>query len=310
MDNFFTVSRQVWILFTLIAAGALCRKARLLDDAGVKGIVNVLVCAVTPCLIIDVFQRPFDPATLKALAIAFAIATLNHIALIFVSNLLFRREGPSSRTVLRLASVFSNAGFMGIPLEYALFGDQGVIFGIAYVAVFNLFIWSWGFKISDPSTQGKTTLKAFVNPGTIGLSIGLGLFLLRLTLPGAIGEGVKAIASMNTPLAMIAIGYYLAGAFANGAIKPTKSAIIVSVLRLVVFPLALMAALYPFGRYLPREMTLSLITAASAPVAAMTAMFASMFKRDVSLAAALVSFTTLLSLLTMPLVISLAMSLF
>ena len=66
MHNLATVATQVGVLFALMAVGALCRRVRLLDEASVKGIVNVLILAVTPCLIIDVFQRPFDPAMLRS----------------------------------------------------------------------------------------------------------------------------------------------------------------------------------------------------------------------------------------------------
>ena len=62
MENFFFVATQVGVLFSLMAVGAICRKFRLLDEASVKGVVNVLVLVVTPCLIVDCFQRPFDPA--------------------------------------------------------------------------------------------------------------------------------------------------------------------------------------------------------------------------------------------------------
>lgn len=70
MENLLFVATQVGVLFSLMAVGALCRKLKLLDDASVKGIVNVLVLVVTPCLIVDCFQRPFDLASLRSLALA------------------------------------------------------------------------------------------------------------------------------------------------------------------------------------------------------------------------------------------------
>jgi predicted permease len=79
--------------------------------------------------------------------------------------------------------------------------------------------------------------------------------------------------------------------------------------RLVVFPLLLVAALYPFRSSLSRDMMLALVTAASAPVAAMVAMFAARYGRDVELGVGLVSGTTLASVITMPAVVAVAMAL-
>ena len=68
------VATQVGVLFALMAVGAVCRRTRLLDDAAVRGIVNVLVLVVTPALIVHCFQRDFDPSKLAALGTAFGIA--------------------------------------------------------------------------------------------------------------------------------------------------------------------------------------------------------------------------------------------
>ncbi len=311
MSNFFIVAKQVCILFVLIGAGAACRRFKVLNDAAVKGMVDVLVLIVTPCLIVDVFQRPFDKGMLMQLAYAFAIAVAAHLALIAVAVAVFRRERRSSACVLKLASVFSNAGFMGIPLEQAILGEKGVFFGIVYVAVFNLFIWSWGLRemadaATDEAERRKTLRTMFLNPGTIGLALGLVFFLTSSRLPAGLAEGAGMLASMNTPLAMLIIGYYLAGA-KLGAILKFPAAYVATAIRLVLYPLAFTGAMFALRKWLDRDAMLALVTAASAPVAAMTSMFAAKFKRDVDLSVALVSGTTLLSVVTMPAVIAFAM---
>ena len=143
MQNLATVAAQVGVLFALMAVGAVCRRVRLVDEASVKGIVNVLLLVVTPSLIVDSFQRPFDSSMMHGFFWAFAIASFAHFAVILLARL-FSRGDDKSRPVLRLAMVFSNAGFMGIPLEQAILGAEGVFYGIVYVVVFNFFMWSWG----------------------------------------------------------------------------------------------------------------------------------------------------------------------
>ena len=314
MQNLATVAAQVGVLFALMAVGAVCRRVRLVDEASVKGIVNVLLLVVTPSLIVDSFQRPFDSSMMHGFFWAFAIAVSAHVAIILFARL-FSRGDDRSRPVLRLAMVFSNAGFMGIPLEQAILGAEGVFYGIVYVVVFNFFMWSWGLyemKFNVESEKFKVGFRAkdlrpmIVNPGTVGIAIGLPLFFASVSLPAILKTPISLLAGLNTPLAMLVIGFYLAGANFRRVIS-MPSAYLAAAVRLVVFPLALLALLYPLRSHFPREMMLALVTAASAPVAAMVSMFASKYERDVDLSVGLVSGTTLLSIFTMPPVIALAM---
>ena len=319
MQNLATVAVQVGVLFDLMAVGAVCRRVRLVDETAVKGIVNVLLLIVTPSLIVDSFQRPFDSSMMHGFFWAFAIASFAHFAIILLARL-FSRGDDKSRPVLRLAMVFSNAGFMGIPLEQAILGAEGVFYGIVYVVVFNFFMWSWGLyemrgKVPLSNSNSRLQLSKerwrslrpmIVNPGTVGLAIGLPLFFASVSLPAILKTPISLLAGLNTPLAMLVIGFYLAGADFRRVVR-MPSAYLAAAVRLVAYPLAMVALLFPLRAHFPREMMLALVTAASAPVAAMVSMFASKFERDVDLSVGLVSGTTLLSILTMPPVIAFAM---
>ena len=308
-SSLFAVAAQVAILFVLVGAGAVMRRARFFEGAAIDGIVNLLVLVVTPCLIVDVFQRPYDPAMLGGLAIAFGFSVFGHLAVIALARLVVRHRDEDVRRPLLLSAVFSNAGFMGIPLEHSLLGDTGVFFGIVYVAVFNLFIWSWGYGTMKPKSVRSSflTLRSLVNPGTVGIALGLPLFFLSVKLPPVLGVPIHQIAQLNTPLAMIVIGYYLVGMRFTHVAK-TAAAYVAMAIRLVGYPLLMIAAMYPFRHHLNRDMMLALAIAASAPVAAMVSMFSAKFGRDVDVSVAVVSASTLLSVLTMPVLIAVAMS--
>ena len=318
MDNLVLVARQVAALFVLMGFGAAMRRTRLIGDVAIDGFVNVLILVVTPCVIVDVFQRPFDQSSLSSLGLAFAIAVIGHLVVIPLAMLLVRHRDENARKPLLLAAVFSNAGFMGIPLEQAILGDRGVFFGASYIVVFNLFIWSWGLKVmkgnggmgngEGVTGNGSGVVKMVLNPGTIGIAIGLPLFLFSARLPSFLAVPVHHLANLNTPIAMIVIGYGLAGA-KLGQVARNPSVYVASLIRLVGYPLLFIAAMYPFRDRLDRDMMLAMCIAASAPVAAMVSMFATKFRRDVDTGVAVVSGTTLLSILTMPAVIALAMSL-
>ena len=309
MRNLLLVAEQVAVLFALMGVGAVLRKAKLIDEKGIGGIVNLLLLVVTPCLIVDSFQRPFDSAMLAGLGQAFLIAVVGHLLVIAVARRVVRHPDENVRRPLLLAAVFSNAGFMGIPLEQAILGEKGVFFGVVYVVVFNLFMWSWGVRTMEKGEHVAWNWKTVVNPGTVGLALGLPLFLLSVRLPTCLAAPVRHLANLNTPLAMVVIGYSLAGARLRRVVR-LPAAHVAAAVRLVAYPLALVALLLPLRGALDRDMALALVVAASAPVAAMVSMFAVRYGRDVDASVAVVSGTTLASVLTMPPVIALALAAF
>lgn len=314
LENLILVASQVGILFALMAVGACSRWFKLVDEPSIKGMVNILCLIVTPCLIMDVFQRPFEKALLSQLLLAAVFVIVIHIVLIAVANLIVPGKSLRRTSVLKLSMVLSNAGFMGIPLEQAVFGAEGVFFGVIYVAVFNLVIWSWGYKTmrgnGHPGDEGTGSnwRVILINPGTLGLALGLPLFLSSFTLPPVLHEPVSMLADLNTPLAMLIIGYYLAGMHVKAVLRD-PGAYLAAFVRLVAAPLTIMGVFCLIRERVNPLMALAIITAASAPSAAMTTMFAAQYHRDIDLSVGLASGTTLLSIVTMPLIIALAMSL-
>lgn len=307
LEGFLLTAQQVGVLFALILVGYVCRKTNFLSQEFVKGCVDLLLLIVTPCLIVHVFERPFSRAALANLGFALATAVSAHLVGIALAELFFRNSDELRRGVLKFATVFSNAGFMAIPLEYALLGADGAFYGAVYVVVFNLLCWTYGLRTMCGHLRDMNRRILFVNPGTIGLAVGLPLFLCSISLPPLLHDPINHMANLNTPLAMVIIGFYLADAkFA--AYFRCRSAIFASLLRLVVVPglvLAGLAAVRGFG--MDPTMAIALTASASAPVAAMDTMFAAKFGRDVDVSVGLVAVTTILSIVTMPLMVGIAM---
>ena len=311
IDNLVEVATQVAVLFVLMGAGAALRLSGLLGDKAMNGMVNLLLYIVAPCVIIDSFQRPFDSAMLGSLGLALLAAVAVHVVMMVLAKAFVRNGDDDVRRPLVLAAVFSNAGFMGFPLEQAILGDEGVFFGVAYVIVFNVFMWSWGVSIMNGGRgEGKgEAWKMVVNPGTVSIAIGLPLFLFSVRLPEVLSVPVHHLSNMNTPLAMTVVGYSLMGA-KFGRVAKIGAMYTSSLLRLAVSPLLALAILYPFAGRIDREMAVAIVIAASAPVGAMVAMFSVSFHRDVDVGVAIVSATTLASIATMPSFIALALSVF
>lgn len=306
MNKFIVVASQVAVLFLLMLVGVICNKAKLLTKEANKRISDLVVIIVAPCVIIKSFIREFDPKMLKLLGIALLIAFLSHAVMILLSYLLIKDKDASRRKVMVFGSVFSNAGFVALPLQEALLGADGVFFGAAYLVVFNILLWSWGVSHMSGDKGKMTFSKILFSPGIIGIVVGMIIFIFSLKIPEVINTTLTHIAALNTPLPMIVVGYYLAQTDFKKAIKDYKSYICMF-LRLILFPLLALFIFYICG--VDKNMLVAMIIAISSPVGATATMFSEKFSKDTVLSVQLVSVTTLLSMITMPFIVGLAQTL-
>ena len=322
LDSLSLVSKQVGVLFALMVVGFLCNRRKLLNAVAIKGVTELLVLIVTPCVIVHSFiQQKFAPSLLGDLGWALAMSVFAHAVGAAIAFVCLRAATsaapPEGRDagrvgVLRFAVIFSNAGFMGIPLEYALLGADGVFFGAMYVVVFNLVCWSLGVAVMCRGMKNVGLRALFVNAGTVGVALGLPFFLFSLKLPEVVGRPVEMLADLNTPLAMIMVGWYLAETDFRPVLR-CGAAYGVAALRLVAVPLVVIAAFVGVRACVPTlnpVMAVAISTAAAAPTAALTTVIAARYDKDVSTATSLVSGTTLLSILTMPPIVGFALWLF
>jgi len=300
---FINVLTQVVILLILILLGTLLTKTKMLNGETVKGMTDLVLYIVTPCVIIKSFVREFDPALTEKLLISFLIAFLAHFGYIIISHLLLRSKNKAREKVLRFGTVFANCGFMAIPLLDALIGDDGVFYGTAFIAVFNILVWSYGIIIMSGDKKTLTPKKMFINPGILGTAIGLLIFFLSIPIPQVIFKPIDFMSNLNTPLPMIIIGYHLANSNLLDAIKNVK-VLISMFLRLLVFPALVLGVMYLCG--VRGNVLIACTISASVPTAANTTMFASKFGADTSLSASMVSLSTVCSLATIPIIVTAA----
>ena len=289
-------------MLILILIGVILAKGKVLSESGVKSMTDMVLYTVTPCVIIKSFIREYDPSTLKKLLISFLIAILAHIGFIILTHLIIHDKDKSKERVLRYGTVFSNCGFMSIPLQQALLGDEGVFYATSYIAIFQLLIWSYGIIVMSGDKKYMSPKKLFLSPGLIGLAIGLIIFLFSVPIPKIIAEPISYMASLNTPLPMIIIGFHLASSNVLDGIKNPKCILAMS-LRLVILPLVALAVMYLCS--IRGVMLVSSVISCCAPVAAITTMFSAKFGQDTSLSVNFVSLSTVLSLITMPILITL-----
>ena len=201
---------QVLVMFLLMAVGYICRRIGMITEAGSAEMNRLLIMGVAPAVIINSYNSPFDAELFRQICDGFLLAVIAHVIALALAFIFIRGKDEKSR-IDRFGTLLSNSGFMGIPLITATLGAEGVVFASAYLAVFNIFQWSVGSILlagrSDPATMAK---KILLNPGIIAIVIGLAIFLLSIPVPKPISQTVSYVGSMNTPLAMILVGTYMA----------------------------------------------------------------------------------------------------
>ncbi len=300
---FITVFSQVCILMLLIAVGFVAAKAKIMTAEGTKCCTDIALIIVTPCVIIKSLIREYSGEIMKSLAKAFVLTLLVQVLMIFLSMLLLHSKDKEKERVLRFGSIFANCGFMSLPLQQVILGDDGTLYGSAYIIMFNLVVWSYGVFLISGDKKYIRPKKLFINPGIIGLLIGIIIFVFSVPIPDIVYSSLNYLSAIYTPLPMLIIGYHLAQSNVLNAFRDIRCIFSVF-LSLIVYPLAALGLLYLIG--VRGTLLVSIIISVSAPVAAVTTMFSSKFGGDTELSVDMVSLSTVLSLGTMPLVIYIA----
>ncbi len=295
------IAQQVLVLFVLIGVGFLCGKKKILNDASSKGMTDIVLYVVTPCVMITAFQREFSIDLMGKIAVAVLCAALILTGSIFLSLLVLRDKDESRKKVLQFAAVFSNCGFMSLPLQKAILGDDGWFYGSIFVAVFNIFVWTYGLVSMSGDKKQLSIKKLAFNPGIFGVVVALILFVCKIKLPYIISQPVSYLSDLNTPLPMLIIGFYLSKADFKKAFTDFGIYAACAV-RLIVIPVAAAVIMSLFN--IDPTIVVAFIIASAAPTAATTTMFAAKYSRNVDLSVGVVASTTLISIITMPLVVA------
>lgn len=310
LENFIIVGHQVLVLAVMIAVGFVCSKLGMFSEKGIRNMTDFVLLVVNPCVIISSFNRNFDSSMAFNLLVTVAIAFLSHFLNILIAHLLIHDEDRRKEIVYRFGVVFSNCGFMGIPMVNAIVGLDGVFYCTAYISVFNILLWTYGYSMySGQSASGFR--KVILNPGMIAVFTGLLFFFTPLEIPSVLFSSMNFFSALNTPVPMVIIGYNLAQ-IASLSILKDKKMFLGIFLRLIVCPI-MMAGILFLSRYIfamfqmeldPKICSVMLVCSAAA-CAGNTTMFAVKFNQDAETAGTIVSVSTVFSIITMPVVIGL-----
>ena len=296
---------QIIQLFIMIFMGFIIVKAKLLKAEDSKILSVIVLYLIIPCVIINAFQVDYTPQTVKGLLIALAGSVMTQVILLIVVSILGRVFHLNE---VEVASIYySNSGNLIVPIVMFILGKEWVLYGCVFMSVQLVFIWTHCKKIiSRESTYDWR--KIVLNINMISIAIGIVLFLTRIHLPAIINNTLSAIGSMIGPASMIVTGMLFAGMdfkqiFAN------KRVYFVSFFRLIIVPVIALflikcSQLSKFssnGNKLMMIVFLAIIT----PSASTVTQMCQVYENDSQYASAINVVTTLLAIVTMPLMVML-----
>lgn len=299
MRTAFTFLNQTILMFLLAGIGFLLFKVGKITKEGSKTIGNILIFLVLPGVIVNSFLVERTAERMKGLILSAVLAAVILSVSIFVSRVFFRHDPVAS-----FAGAFSNPGFFGVPLIAASLTEGAVFYIASFIAFLNLLQWSYGVAVMTGKRGKITPRRLLTAPFFIAIVIGVVLFLTRIPLPELLVRALHHVTALNTPLAMFIVGVYLAQTNLTEMLMK-KQIYKICLVRLVIIPLITMAVLMvvPQAFY---ELKMALLIAAACPVGTNVAIYAQLHDQDYPYAVETVVVSTILSIVTIPVIMSVA----
>lgn len=290
---------SIILMASLMLIGYYLRNKGILNDEGESSLIYLLVNITTPAMIINAMNIDFSVDKLKLGAFLLALAIGFDILLIFIGNLAaIKTEDNEKKKMIKYTIVLLNGGFMGFPLAYQIYGTEGMFYATMFHMPNIIFMWTYGVSILLGKKKKKNGYKdILLNPGMIGVYIGLILYFTQLNLPLFVSNLLNLLTNATTFLSMIIIGSKIAAIGIKDSFVD-KDAYLASFFRLIISPL-LMILLMKFLN-LDEMVEQIYVLYAALPVAALMPILAQKYGGDVVLGSKIVVVTHLISLVTIP----------
>lgn len=303
--NPFIVFQQMLVLFAMILTGYFCYKKEIITDTLQPKLSYLVVNIFNPFLIISgISDKSVDKSFHLVMENIFLVLLLFGIWII-TGPLLVRllRLPNEKRPLYNLMNIFSNLGFMGLPLISSIYGQGATIYVSFYMLMYNLLLYTYGIYIGSKNSPYKNThfeWKKLMNPGVIASLLAIVIFFLHIPVPSAIGTFVSYMGNTAVPLSMILIGVFMAkidlkSIFINGTVY------LFAFFKLLLLPILLILTLKQF----PFDPTVFgvFVLLSGMPVGSLVIILADEYGIGGEEGVQGIMLTTILSLFTLPIVV-------
>lgn len=319
----------------LIAAGSILRKKNILKSEGKATLNTVLMHLAIPCLAFDAFMADFDAAGFRSNIQVLLISFGMYAVLIAASQLIFHRYGRHRANLFGLFFAVGQVTLFSMPILKSIYASEGQEAMLAcnmMTIAFRLVLYIYAFySVSGTAVTGQNLKESFrnvmLNPIMLSMFAGMLIWLLQDMLPQvataagsyaflrldktvpALYSVVQTLARMVNPLAMLLVGMTLGEAEIRAALRDSL-AWAIALLRMLAAPLLMLLAvcgMQSLDWVAFREQTLvTLVIGFGAPVSVMLSTFCIMYKEEDMMASKVCLMSTLLCVVSIPLLYVLA----
>lgn len=302
--------QQMIVLFILMIVGYVCYKTGIITEESSKKLSAIVVNVANPCLVLESGLSE-NKVPGEELVTTLLIVVVMYSLLLLVASFLPRllRVKKESRGAYRAMTVFTNLGFMGFPVLSAMYGTSALLYAAFFMIPFNALIYTYGIRAltvsgtenetsQKPKRSLKQTLGRILNVGVIACILAILLYFFQLPVPQFLKTAITHLGNLTAPLSMMVIGASLAAISIKELFLDIRL-LVFALIKLLVIPGLFMIGVCCFVESgVLRGVCLVMV---ATPVASMTAMLAQQSDGDYETASKGVALTTILSVVTLPL---------
>lgn len=292
--------QQMGILFVYMMIGYVACKKKYFDQEFGKKLSWLVVNVANPMLAISAVVNNEEQIAKKDFYVTVLLAICFYAFFLILAQILPRLIGvqKSDIGVYKMMTTFNNIGFMGFPVIAAAYGNGALIYAVPFSIMFNILCYTWGIQTLCGGGE-KGNWKRIINIGTISGIISIVLFFMQIPVPKMICSLSAGLSNLTGPLSMLVIGISIAAMELKDLFTDVKL-LKFALIKLLAVPVAAMLLVCQvIDNRLICEVFLVMM---ATPAASMCAMLSQQYGGDYELAAKGVGLTTILSVVTMPIV--------
>lgn len=295
------------VIVIIIAFGLFLGKIKWIDKGTNKKLVNLLLMVFMPASLFNAFPGEFSEEFSSLFFMGLVGGVVTMLLVIIAAKLVYNKKFfPGELTYeAQFSFAFNNATFLGYPLINMAFGERGIVPYCGFIIAFNLALFSYGVWLFERKITPKFILKTIINPNILAVILGMVFFLNRIDVSANFPithDAIKYIAGATTPLSLLCVGYMLSTADLKKLLKKWRLFIVAAIQLIFAPAITFLVTKILFG--FPDEVVLICTLIQALPTATSLGLFAEKYGGDVAEASQIVVISTLMSIITMPVVMT------
>lgn len=310
----------------IILIGFIFTKKKILSEVTAENLSKIILFLAIPALSYNAFMQDMDSKKLNQSMSLLIWSIIIHLALIFISSIIFKKYGKSEKDVLRMITIFGSTTVFGIPVIQAVYGDLGAMYASVFNLPYRALLYTYGYiTISEVKLKKENIGKIISNPVIVATFLGMGVWIFQKYLPQIpINENgiirsygilridktaywlfkpMQYLAALNAPLSWLSIGITLAGVPLGETLK-SKISWKYSILKVSIIPIVLISLFvglkFIVGYEISYIAVATIVIMMATPAATVIATYAINFRKEQLLVSSCSLASSILAVLMIP----------